>query len=494
MTVRKVWILMLLVLLSGRAFAFNGHIVTQDPLKVTIGEIADVTEYDRPQQVMVALINSADVEIRVNLRMADLVDEWYAVGKEQLNVTVSPGEEVKTTFRIAAGYGACSALYPVHIYADFQYEGRAVTAHAVQIFKANFEKVVTSSGEPLDVPVNMVPDNGALPLWLLRTQRVAWSYYDKPLVYMPVGWQGASKESSANLSYGPISRGATKHAIVMHPPWKPGGGTIFAEYSLQLPSVAPIKLVFANAIRDHSATEPASDGVTFRVWADSEKLFERHTDSKKWLNAEVDLSKFAGKRILLRLESHPGPKGDTTCDSSFWGEPMVVAGELPESMTETEREALRKSAKKLVMTGNGRGFVFNLEGQYRAAIIPSTQGPADAIIAIGNDERCVVLDGLKLEVLGREISTLGRGGGTWQLKDHVLTYRQLLQVEGQDVELKTRIWSEKGGLRIKVICPKRITDFALGPADQRAPRVYYGHGYCIVEPEAFRASFGGHNL
>jgi len=494
MAVRKFWLLMLLVLLSGRAFAFNGYVVTQGPLKMTIGDIADVTEFEKPRQVTVTLANSADTEMRMNLRMAGLVDEWYAAGQTEKSLEVAPGGQVNAVFQIAAAKGACSALYPVHIYADFQNEGRTVTAHAVQIFKSNFEKPVTSSGHPPQVPVNIVPDNGTLPLWLLRTQRAAWCYYDKPLFYMPVGWQGSSTESSTNLSYGTISRGATKNAIVMHPPWKPGGGTIFAEFSLQLPSVALIKLVFANAIRDSSATEPASDGVTFRVWADSEKLFERHTDSKKWLDAEVDLSRFAGKRILLRLESHPGPKRDTTCDSSYWGEPMVIAGKLPEPMPETEREALRRSARMLVKTGYGRGYLFDLDGKYRAAVIPSGQGPADAVIAIGNDEKCVVFDGLKLTVLGRETSTLGRGPGTWRHENQVLTCRQLLQIEGQDVELVTRIWPEKGGLRIKVSCPKRITDFAAGPADQQAPRVYYGHGYCIVEPEAFRAGFGGHNL
>ena len=494
MTVRKFLLFITLILLSGKAFGFNGHVVTQGPLQLTIGEIADVTEYEKPRQVTVTLASSADTEMRMKLWMAGLVDEWYAIGPMEKSLVIAPGGQANAEFQIAAGNGVCSALYPVHVYADFQYEGRTVTAHAVRIFKSNLEKQVTSSGQPPQIPVNVVPDNGTLPLWLLRTQRVAWSYYDKPLFYMPVGWQGSSTESSANLSYGPISRGATKHAIVMHPPWKPGGGTIFAEFSLQLPSVAPIKLVFANAIRDNSATEPASDGVTFRIWADSEKLFERHTDSKKWLDAEVDLSRFAGKRILLRLESHPGPKRNTTCDSSYWGEPMVVAGNLPESMTETEREALRQSARTLVKTGNGRGFLFNLDGQYRAAIIPSEQGLADAVIAIGSDEKCVVFDGLKLTVLGRETSTLGRGAGTWQYEDQVLTGRQILQIEGQDVELVTRIWPEKGGLRIKVDCPKRITDFAAGPVDQRAPRVYYGHGYCIIEPEAFRAGFGGHNL
>jgi hypothetical protein len=494
MTVRKFLFLILLVLINSGAFAFNGQVVTQGPLKVTISDIPNVTEYERPQQVTVTLASSADTEIQVHLRMAGLVDEWYAVGVTEKNLAVAAGGQADTVFQIAAGKGTCSALYPVHIYADFQDDGQAVTAHAVQIFKSNFEKITTSSKVPPPLPVNVVPANGTLPLWLLRTQRVAWCYFDKPLVYMPVGWQGSSVESSANFSYGLISRRATKHSIVMHPPWKPGGGTIFAEFSLQLPNVAPIKLLFSNAIRDNTASEPPSDGVTFRVWADGEKLFERNTDSKKWLDAQVDLSKFAGKRILLRLESNPGPKRDTTCDSSFWGEPMVIAGSLPESMPEAKKQALRQSARTLVKTGNGKGFLFNLDGQYRAAVIMTAQGPASIIIAIGNDEKCVVLDGLKLTVLGRDASMLGGDAGTWKYENQVLTGTQILQAEGKDVELVTKIWSEEGGLRIKVACPKRITDFAAGPADQTARRVYYGHGYCIIEPEAFRAGFGGHNL
>src|SRR4030042_1792336 len=288
MTVRKFRLFITLILLSDRAFAFNGHVVTEGPLKMTIGDIADVTEYDQPRQVTVTLANTADATIRVDLRMTGLADEWHAVNGTEKSLEIAPGGQANAVFQVAAGYGACSALYPVPVYADFQHEGQKDTAHAVQIFKSSFEKAVTSSGQPPDITVNVVPDNGTLPLWLLRTQRAAWSYYAKPLVYMPVGWQGSSTESSANLSYGTISRGATKNAIVMHPPWKPDGGTIFAEYSLQLPGKTPIKLVFSNAIRDHSDTEPASDGVTFRVWADGEKLFERHTDSKKWLDGEAD--------------------------------------------------------------------------------------------------------------------------------------------------------------------------------------------------------------
>ena len=64
----------------------------------------------------------------------------------------------------------------------------------------------------------------------------------------------------------------------------------------------------------------------------------------------------------------------------------------------------------------------------------------------------------------------------------------------QEFDLVADLWAEGGALRAKVECPQRITDLALGPADQTAPRVYYGHGYCIENPKAFIQRGGGHNL
>ena len=50
--------------------------------------------------------------------------------------------------------------------------------------------------------------------------------------------------------------------------WRNGrAGTILAEFPVQLPAGRPMRLRFANAIRDHypQRNEPPSDGVTFRV-------------------------------------------------------------------------------------------------------------------------------------------------------------------------------------------------------------------------------------
>jgi hypothetical protein len=499
----SVGIIVSLSLAAGSAFAFNGHVVSEGPLELVIDDIANVVETDKPTNVNVSVTNNGQSPLEVRLRMAGLVDEWYAVGEAEKHLKVAPGQTAQAEFQIAAGKGACSALYPVHIYADFQYGGREMTAHAVRIFESVFKKSVHSFDEPPRIPVNAVPANGALPLWLLKTQRVAWRFYDKPLVYMPIGWHGSSAESSANLSYSRISRGATKHALVMHPPWKPGGGTIFTEFSLQLPDVTVIKLVFANAIRDHSETEPASDGVTFRVWAGAEKLFERHTDSKKWLDAKVDLSRFAGKQILLRLESHPGPQRNTVCDSSYWGEPMVVAGTLPPELIDADRQKLRRRAAQIVESKkeSGRGeYIFRLEDDYMAAIVLGRRGLVDSAIAFGRGSRNVVFDGLRTSVLRH---TVGRGPSQIVVgkvnarrgeSSGKLVVKHNLELEGEKFDLTAEVWKDKSGLRISLGCPKRITDMALGPADQKAPRVYYGHGYCIIEPEAFRANFGGHNL
>ena len=492
-----------ILLTASTAMAFNGHIVTQGPLKLTIGNIEDVTEYNKPRDVKVTVKNNGASPLQVLLRMADLVDEWHAIGETEKHLTVATGSVTETTFRIAAGEGAFSALYPVHIYATFKHKRQIITTHAIQIFKSNFQKAISSSPKPDEMPVNIVPANGALPLWPLRTNRVTWRFYDKPLVYMPVGWQGSSTESSAGFSIHQLTRGTSKHAIHMHPPWRPGGGTIFTEYMLKLPDVVPIKLTFANAIRDHTKQEPPSDGVTFRVWAGNEKLFERHTDSKKWLDGQADLSKFAGKKILLRLESHPGPKRDTTCDSSYWGQPTVVAGTPPRQLTDTEREKLRKRARSILKSQKVSGdneFVFKLEGTCAAALVLGKNGLADAAIAFGEDEHCVVFDGLNISVLrnklGREPSQLVvRNVDT--KKDRLsgkLTIKHHLSLADEYFALTAQIWKDKAGLRIKLKCPKRITDIALGQADQKAPRVYYGHGYCIIEPKAFRANFGGHNL
>jgi hypothetical protein len=143
MKTRRLLFAILVILLlfpAAKATAFNGHVVTQGPLKLTIADIEDVTEYDKPAEVTVTLNNSSDSTLKVRLHTAGLVDYWYAVGEKERTLELEPLAQANAVFGIAAARGAFSALYPVHIYATFQHQGGAVTAHAVQIFKSSFQK------------------------------------------------------------------------------------------------------------------------------------------------------------------------------------------------------------------------------------------------------------------------------------------------------------------------------------------------------------------
>ena len=105
-------------------------------------------------------------------------------------------------------------------------------------------------------------------------------------------------------------------------------GETWCDYAIRLSDKAPAALFFHNAL---PATSGSSDGVDFRVFAAKrgerpKQLFQRFSASKEWEKARVDLSVFKGETITLRLWTGPGPKNNTNCDSSFWGDPVIVLG------------------------------------------------------------------------------------------------------------------------------------------------------------------------
>lgn len=501
----RLWNLLLslsICLTCSAATAFNGHKVTTGPLTMTIGEIPTVTAYDEPQQVVVTVRNAANQPIDVRLEVKNLVDEWHTVGVARHAITVAAKSEQAKSFQITAGRGCHSAHYPVHVYATFEDSGKRVVAHAVRIFQTDFSQIDQAATDTRDLPVTVVPKVGAVPLATSATHRVSWSYYDSPQVQLPIGWLGSDAISRASLHRSSVARGETKMSLQMHPPYVPRGGSIFAEFRLQLPDTKPLRLAFFNAIRDHHPPEPPSDGVTFRVWANGEQLFERHTDAKQWVAGEADLSRFAGREILLRLESHPGPKRSTTCDSSYWGDSVVIAGPQPDQLSPDEKTRVVARAAKTLAEGKPAGddaFVFDLEGDCRAAVALGRHGLADAAIAFGSGDRTVMFDGLRMSVEDHPVGQWPSALLTENIQTTLdatgrLSIAHRLRLGDRPFDLTAELWAESAGLRMKVSCPERITDLALGPADQKAPRVYYGHGFCIDRPGAFRASGGGHNL
>ncbi|MBN1124893.1 MAG: hypothetical protein JXA82_07790 [Sedimentisphaerales bacterium] len=493
------FVLMLLFILPLKVGAFNGHIVAEGPVRLEIGQIEGVVAYDTPYPVTVTVSNSGNAVIDGKIRLAGLVDEWRAVGATEKAVTVEPGRSQTITFQVAAGKGAYSALYPVHVYAGFRHGDTEYKLHAVQVFETQFPS--TQSEQPREIPTVSIPAKGTVFLTNLKTQQVAWQFFGQPLVRMPVGWKGSVEPSRASFSIHPVSRGATKQAIDMHPAWYGGRGNVFVGYKLKLSEEKPILFSFANAIRDNNENEPASDGVTFRVWVDEEKVFERHTDSKVWLPGTVDLSQYAGRTILLRLESHPGPKNDTTCDSSYWGEPAITVGKPPRILSDQERQAMAKKAVKMLSTGKttkDQELFFLLDDGYRVGLVLGPSGLLDAIIAFGTVQKSLVLDGIHASVLQQVLGSENGQTSPYEVqiqKEAGQTIIHHLFEDGQGkYELQAQIFQNHRGLQIGLQSIRRITDLAAGSFDQKAERVYYGHGYVIEEPQSFRAGYGGHNL
>ena len=483
------------------ASAFNGEKATAGAISLTIGSIPTITNLNASQVFMVVVSNSSAATLTVNVEMGGLVDETRPVGETSKRLEVPGLGQRQTTFQFMFGEGSHSALYPVHVWARFKANGTEHAAHGVRIFQTDFGRSAKGDPVPPELPVWEAPLAGALPLATLTNWQVAWQWSGKPCERLPVRWQGNESRSSANFAKVPVTRGGeTRQALQMHPPYRGGAGTIFAEYRLRLPATQPIRLVFFNAIRDNAPTEPASDGVTFRVWADEEKLFERHTDAKTWQPGEADLSPFAGKEILLRLECHPGPKNDTTCDSAFWGDPTLVVGAAPRILSASEKAEQMESARRAAASGlaGENGFVVPLAEGQRAALVLGPNGLADAALAFGSADKVVAFEGLNIalfdQTLGRwpsgavvEKFAASRDGNHLQVKHRV-------RVNQESTELVVEAWPDQAGLRVKISSGTRITDLALGRADQKAARVYYGHGYCIVDPGVFRAHGGGHNL
>ncbi|MBN1343494.1 MAG: hypothetical protein JXQ73_12475 [Phycisphaerae bacterium] len=537
----------LCLLLSAPAttLAFNGHEVTTGPLTVTIPPLPPITQRDQPVPVEVRLKNNGQTDLAGQTEIRNLVDSWHVLGPAKQPFKLPPGKSASLRFQVAPGKGAFSDLYPIHAYATFSDGQNQRVAHAVRIIKPTFKRPDTSFTEPPSLPVIDVPEQGIVPLWRVDHYRAAWQYFDRPPVYKPLGWQGSDPKSKAVLTPDvSVNRGTPKRSIGTHPPYAGGKGTIFAEYRLALPKTRPLRLMFDCAIRDHADSEPPSDGVTFRVSLQKDGkmrcLFERHTDSKTWIPAQVDLSDLAGQTVVLRLESDPGPKRDTTCDQAYWGEPRIVAGNpvLASPFAPARQAEIRRIIQSITTLGSSNPLppgkatpIF--QGKIARTPIPARHGVAfrlghddDACVALvqlghkglidgligvgGPDEKAVVFDGLTLDIsgdpAGDDASPIAYDQCKRRIQDGRLVVTHHLHDRIGPFDLTATLWADGPGLRIKFDCdpapadkddpsnPRRITDLCLGPANAQAPRVYYGHGYCIVNPKGFGAHFGGHNM
>ncbi len=290
------------------------------------------------------------------------------------------------------------------------------------------------------------------------------------------------------------------------------------EYKIALPRSKPILFTGYGAMRDTGPNEPPSDGVTFRITASDRNMkktvLEKHVTSTDWTPLEADLGAFAGKEIVLRLESDPGPKRNTTCDSCYWGDPMIFAGEKPAF---ADLEALEKWREKLhelcVRTmklpassfsrhvGTGCDHL-RLDGELQAVVVMGATAFLDGKIAVGTPEKFVVYDGVRVSIKGQPLgvwpTTIAAGPCVYGniLKTGKSQWTQTITVDGETAKMTYAMAKNGPALQLSVECsrPEWITSIQLGPAGEPVDKLYYGHGYCIKRPKKFTVGADGHRL
>jgi hypothetical protein len=505
------------------------------PLSVVLEKMPAVTQYHTPQTLKAVFKNDSANPVTVSLAAESI--EQVAVSLETREVTVPANGSAETAVRITCGEGTYSAHYPVHLLADFTAEGQTYRLHPVQVFETDFgvsgasRKIVGPSpdgrevmtGELItdagDLPVVVMPEQGGVPLVANEAYRVTWRQFreeNAPPTVLHIGWQGNDETSRMSLTKTRMTRGGvSRESLAVHPPYHGGPGTMFHEQLVRLPGTRPILFSSHVAIRDIHPAEPESDGVTFAVWIGDEKIGEKHSASKTWEPFQVDLSQFAGQTVLLRLESHPGPKHDTTCDGAFWGTPLLFAGELPKLPTSEEKAKLPPAYRFSL----DRPDNTNRKELFETAVTFGHCGFLDGVIRIGK----VSFDGLRVEIdgqpLGTERSALSYGPwepvplekigkkrtGTWEPHGEtmhgtpkLLRFKQKVFSQGRELEMLYTLENRGGALQLGVECsePAAVTKVRFGPMleNAHADRVYFGHGYRITEPERFEVVNGGHSL
>ncbi len=153
--------------------------------------------------------------------------------------------------------------------------------------------------------------------------RVSYRIGEGPVVDLGLGWR-EHFEPVAGVSYTPWFEQDGVKTLLIHCPWRKGGGLTWVDYRFRLPKGAKAKFVFGCAMWRKPEVQKGSDGVTYAVYVNGRERFRKHITSPEWEWHEIDLSGFAGKEFSLRLEVGPGPKNNAGWDYSLWGDPKIV--------------------------------------------------------------------------------------------------------------------------------------------------------------------------
>ncbi|MBC7287754.1 MAG: hypothetical protein H5T86_06860, partial [Armatimonadetes bacterium] len=485
------------------AWSFVPPVDKAGDVTVSISDPGEIEQLGKPLEITVTVENGAQAEAKGVVRLEG-IDDWQVKPADQA-FAVSPGGRSVLTFSVTPSPRSYAVHYPIHAYATFTVAGRQYTAHPILIVtvspKCGYHE---SWADPQQGATRLT--GAALRLEDCRQCQMTLQTHGRPPVVFPWGQLGSDQDTGGHVArYSQVDRGGVKDALGMHEPWRQGWGSVWVDYPVVLPN-RPCRLVFWTAIRDHNPDrEPPSDGVDFRIYVapagseQFEQVFQRFTDSKRWELAEVDLSRYAGRQIVLRLWQGPGPKNDTTCDMAYWGEPTLLVGQAKPGADARTGADLRQKAISLArnaLSGRRGAYSWVLQsraGRFGVGLALGTLGIVDGAVAFVSSKGELVFDGFRIAVDGNRL-------GSWRSEvavDRVavssrgdgLTVTYSLAHRGRSYQAQVRVWPERGGLRLAFSMPgvaraadgtPRFTELSLGPASQPVRRLYCGFGNVMV--------------
>ncbi|MCP4639012.1 MAG: hypothetical protein GY851_01190, partial [bacterium] len=141
-------------------------------------------------------------------------------------------------------------------------------------------------------------------------------------------YKGEPHESKGDLT-APDGGAFTAEGDVLHahPPWKTGDtGEVSAQLSLDVPPGQNLRFVSDVAMDAGAVRENGTDGVTYCVTAragDAVSHTEVHNATDQHSELFLDLTPFAGQRIMLELRATPGPNRNPSFDWARWYRPRI---------------------------------------------------------------------------------------------------------------------------------------------------------------------------
>lgn len=474
---------------------FTVHTQTVGPVTVKLGKMDVVSELETVQTLPVTVSSTSEKALSAVLTFTsiDTIMPTDENGNVQQTVTrrieLPAGGSVETEFTFKALPGTYSAHYPLHVKCTFPNGERETLVHAVRVIETNVPQIQKQGSETV-VKIGGVS--------LLDKPFRAFRSLDGKMIGLP-NFDGRDPGSSANYHLAAYTAGGVSRTCRnAHPPYRPYGGGFFAEYDVQLPNEPGLSMSYGACVRVVLPPEPPTDGVTFRFWGrnageDETKqilLEEFHTASTEWVDRTFSLEKFAGQKMKLTVEIHPGPKNNTTCDGCYLSG-LVINTARGKNLVSQENAVPQET------------FTLPLDEEFTAWITPGPNGLLDAQIALGDPkkpESFVTFRGISLAVGAQPLNSAGavytKLPKLEKTADGKLRFTATLLSNDEELPIQINISAENGMLVFDVPKenPAELANFSFHPTDQKISRVYWGHGFVAEAPKNFRIGMGGHDL